>query len=668
MNEIIPDVRTRAIVSLQSGTFRIDTVSAHSAYGAEGTVPDIDGVALLDSPSQVDGVTGSEGQLILALQNGADAWLNANGELVVEVDEETDDANRYSVDAPEGDLIYTQGAQTTPEDNVLTDDGDAVVIMVNALIRGKLTMSSFSDVLTGNGTVQREFRVNIDSIFFSDWQPLTNSALSAISYESNSVFSIEIRYTKLSGEALTFNSLAITGTWEAGTFKAPTLLASLFASLIGTAKLKNIDDNIFKKLYFRGVVPRYITRGDNVSYDEDRDFVALFSTISYFFSLLIAFFKRFENFRNDEELLREQVRGFGIQFDGGNVTLEELQYLAANYYSQIQQRGTNMITTHKGDTLPNGSAAAIDGELVRLLRGNRHSELLIGTVADYKMGWCMRQSSPMYRGTCQEVTLNKTPENTQDFQSLSNFPVATTGSGAVSLVSTDDKKVMRLAISSLGTAGIGRLVDSSTDQSTHLIAADPEISYEVTFAFRLVSGTKGNIGIYFGVEGFNDNGEKLDDAFVNLDGEVSDGRVLYQNFSIWRQGIWYFARGVLHSYSTSLIAGTKTNLGVGVDLAFNNPFVRLILPRILVSSTSAAVVDLWDYKVRPLVRGKSVLPYKSGVPANSHSLGFIQARDFMYTYARNNNVSNSQEEIADIIEKYLYPYAKTDLFVFAGGK
>lgn len=664
MSEIVPDVRTRAVVSLHGGTFRIDTVSAHAAYGAEGTVPDIDSVSLLDSPSQVNGVTGAEGELVIALQNGSDVWLNNRGELVLSV-QETDNANRYSVDATEGDLIYTQGDQTTPEDNVLTEDGEALIIMVNALIRGKLDINSFSDVLTGDGTFEREFRINIESLFFTDWQPLTEEALAAIQYESNSVFSIQIRYVKTGGESVVFNSLTMTGTWEAGRFEAPTLMSSLFASLVGSPELKGIDDNIFKKLYFRGVVPRYITRAENVSYDEDRDYVMLFSTISYFFSLMIAFFKRFENFRNDEELLREQVRGFGIQFNEGSVTLEELQYLAANYYSQIQQRGTDMITVRKGDTLPNGRIADIDGELVRLLHSNRYNELLIGTIADYKMGWCIRQASPMYRGTCQEVTLNKTPENTQDFQSLSNFPIAVSGSGAASIVSSDEKRVMRLAISNLGTAGIGRLVGSATDQSAYLIAADPEISYEVTFAFRLVSGTKSDIEIYFGVEGFNDNGEKLDDAFVNLDGEVSDGRILYQNFSIWRQGIWYFARGVLNSYNTSLIAGTKTNLGVGVDLAFNNPFVRLILPRILVSSTSAAVVDLWDYKVRPLVRGKSVLPYKSGAPANSHSLGFIQARDFMYTYARNNN-SLSQGEITDIIERYLYPYGKTDIFIFSG--
>ena len=62
------------------------------------------------------------------------------------------------------------------------------------------------------------------------------------------------------------------------------------------------------------------------------------------------------------------------------------------------------------------------------------------------------------------------------------------------------------------------------------------------------------------------------------------------------------------------------------------------------------------------------MSYRNGNPANSHSLGFVQARDFMYTYARNNNNSLSQEEITDIIEKYLYPYGKTDMFVFAGGK
>lgn len=669
MSEITPNVRTRTVVSVGGGTFRIDTVSTHAAFGSEGTVPDISAGQLLHEPAQIDGVSGKEGELILSMEDGSDAWLDGDGNLVVAPDPTRDDADRYSVDKPSGDLLYTQGSETTLVDNVLAEVGDVMYIAVNALVRGKLTMNSFSDAFTGDGTVKREFRVNIEPMFYTDWMELTDENLALASYESNAVLRIQIRYIRLTGTGdLAFSSLTITGVWEAGRFEAPTLMASLFASLLESPVLKKFDDNIFKKLYFRGIVPKYITRAENVSFDEDRDYVALFSTISYFFSLMIAFFKRFENFRNDEELLREQVRGWGVNFDEGGVTLEQLQYLAQNYYSQIQQRGTAMIMTREGEVLPNGGTAVVDGELVRLLHSKPFNELLVGTIADYKMGWCMRNASPMYRGTCREVTLNKTPENTEDFQSLSHFPTVNYGSASVALATSDSKRVMRITSSGNGTAGIGRLLNSATDISAFMITADPEISYEVTIAFCLVSGSnRSAVTAYFGVEGFNDNKEKLDDAFVNLDGTV-DGQFFQQAFSIWKSGVWYFARGIIHTYSTTLVAGTKTNLGVGVDLSFNNPFVRFISPRFLITTTSAATVELWDYKVRPLVRGKSILPYRSGAPVNSHSLGFIQARDFMYTYARNNNNSLSQDEITDIIEKYLYPYGKIDMFVFAGGK
>ena len=666
MADITPDVRTRTAVSVQGGTFTIETLSTHAAFGAEGTVPDISRAQLLHEAAQIDGVSGKEGELIMTLEDGSDAWLNGAGELVV-APSANDDPERYSVNHGEGELLYAQGEETTPADNVLAENGDVLHVFVNALIRGKITMNAFSDVFTGSGTVEREFRVNIEPMFYTDWMPLTNENLASLSYESNSVLRIEIRYKRTSGtEDLVWGGLTITGAWEAGVFEAPTLISSLFASLMNSPLLKKIDDNIFKKLYFRGVVPRYITRGENVSYDEDRDYVALFSTISYFFSLMIAFFKRFENIRNDEELLREQVRSWGINFDEGNITLEQLQYLAENYYSQIQQRGTAMIKVHSGDTLPNGQTAVADGELVRLLHSQRYNELLIGTVADYKAGWCMRQASPMYRGTCREVTLNKTPENTEDFQSLSNFPIVSSRMSVFPATSSEGRRVIRLI--GTGTAGIGRSIGSSTDVSAFFITADPEISYEITIAFKLTSGTKSAVSAYFGVEGFNDLGEKLTDAFVNLDGEVADGKIFQQSFSIWKSGIWYFARGIIHAYSTTLVAGTKTNLGVGADLSFNNPFVRSIVPRFLITASSSATVELWDYKVRPLVRGRSVLPYRSGAAVDSHSLGFIQARDFMYTYARNNNGSLSQEEISDIIEKYLYPYGKIDMFVFAGGK
>ena len=83
------------------------------------------------------------------------------------------------------------------------------------------------------------------------------------------------------------------------------------------------------------------------------------------------------------------------------------------------------------------------------------------------------------------------------------------------------------------------------------------------------------------------------------------------------------------------------------------------------SSNAATSVEIWDYKIRPLVRGKNIIPLKDG-KLDAKSLGFIQAPDFFYTYFRNNNKTQSQQDITDIIEKYLYPFNKTDLFTITG--
>ena len=672
MSNLSPKVKTRTKVNRAEGTFQINTLSDFATYGATGSVPDISQAEILNAPDIIDGISGREGELILSMGKTSDAWLDENGNLIVAPDETVDDANRYELDSPSGDLLYNQGSTPPAQDNILSAPDDVLYVFVNALVRGRLSLQSFTDSLSnvsGERGVIREFRVSMDGIFFTEWMEITAENLALSEYRSDSLLKIEIRYTRTGpddGVAISFESLQITGNWIAIEFIAPTLMSSVFSSLIGTDFLNELEDNLFKKLYFRGIIPEYITRAENVSYDEDRDYIALFYSIARFFALLIAFFKRFENIGNDEELLREQVRGFGIYFDEGSVTLEDLQYLAANYYSQIQQRGTAMIMKRRGETLPNGSTAVVDGELIRLLHSNVYNELLIGTVAIYKMGWCIGSSSPLYRGTCRSVNLNKTPENSEDFKSLNNFPIINDRSNTVIGVTSDGKNALKIQLNSTGAkAGIGRLEDE--DISQYLITADPAISYEVTFAFRIVSGTRSFLNLYFDIEGFDDNKQKLQDSFISLDGSFSGGRIIEHACGIWKQGVWYFARGIIHSYGANPVNDVKTNLGVGCDLIFNNPFLRYIYPRIVFESGSgSAQVEIWDFKIRPLLWGKSVLPGRDNAVAQSNSMGFVQVGGFMYTYARNNNNSKSQEEITDIIEKYLYPYGKVNMFVITG--
>ena len=555
-------------------------------------------------------------------------------------------------------------------DNIISNIGDVLIVRIEPKITGKIRFTGYTETIeneTEERSLKREFRISQDGVFWTDWATLNIDNLSSEEYFTDSYIQIEIRYTRTgtdeSGD-IVFKSIDFNGTRKSIQFDAPTLQSSIFGNIIGTNILAKLERNIFKKLYYRGILPDYIKRAENSSYNEDKDFVDLFYSIARFFSILISFFRRWENFRNDEDLLREQVRGYGIYFNENDITLSELKYIAQNILSQAQQRGTEMIFKRKG-------VAPIDGEFIRLTRNRICDELLYEYIPIYKIGWCLGNSSPIYKGTAMAYNLNKTKENTKDFQSLSNFVLSKSGTGSYSLQNTDNKRVIRLSATSRGTghSAIGR-IDSNINVVDNIYSADSQLDYEITFAFKINSGTNlSKLTLNFGVEGFDINKEKLNDAFSTVDGFQVSENFFDQSMDIWKIGQWYYARGIIHAYSSENVIGIKTNLGIGQDLVFNNSFVKYIIPKIEFYTKTAqnANIDIYDYKIRPLIRGKNILPLKNG-SIDSHGLGFIQGSKILYTYVRNNNNGQSEDEIIDIIERYLYPFNTVNMFTITGNK
>ena len=554
-------------------------------------------------------------------------------------------------------------------DNILNNIGDILLVTLAPKIMGKVRITNFLDSIEGETeqrSLSREFRISQDGVFWTDWKSLNNENLSSDEFVTDNSLYIEVRYTRTGTDTtgvIKFVDITFNGVREEIQFVAPTLMSSILNRALGTNELSLLEINIFKKLYYRGILPNYIERADNDDYKEDKDFVDLFFSVARFFALFIIFFRRWERFKDDEDLLREQVRGYGLYFNEGKITLEELQYLTRNLFSQAQQRGTQMIFTRRGDVLSNGTEAPIDGEFIRLTQNRSCDELLYENVPKWKMGWCMNQSSPMYKGTSRSFNLNKTRENSEDFQSLSNFVLSKIGSSNYSLASSGNKRVLKLNFGSgSGRAGLGRA--SNEEVLDNLYTADSQMDYEITFAFKLKNASS-DIRVEFGVEGFDINKNYLNDSFITPNGFTITNEFLNQATNVWKSGKWYFVRGIIHAYGSSNVERETTNLGFGTNLYFNNPFLKYILPKIQVSSNAATSVEIWDYKIRPLVRGKNIIPLKDG-KLDAKSLGFIQAPDFFYTYFRNNNKTQSQQDITDIIEKYLYPFNKTDLFTITG--
>lgn len=549
------------------------------------------------------------------------------------------------------------------KDNILKTRDDILIVDVTPKITGRVQLSGYTDVwegITDTRTVRKEFRISADGIFWSDWRELNVENLSNGQFVANGQFVIQLRFTRTgtdeTGE-IEFKSISFQGSRQEIQFVAPTISNSIFADIIGTDELRELEENLFKKLYYRGILPDYITRAENEDEKEDADFIDVFYSVARFFAIMIRFFSRFENFRNDFDLMLENVRQYGLYFDESNISLDDLQYLSQHLLDEIRKRGTAMIFKRKGDIV-NGQELPIDGEFIRLVRSKASDELLYENVPLYKVGWCLGQCSPMYRGTAQAVHLNKTKENTQDFENLDNFFIS--GSG-YSLLSFDNKKVLRLNGSSSNGMGLGRVGTEEVDIDD-LIVVDSRMDYEITFAFYISGGRNSSNKLLFGVEGFDILGNKMNDAFITPNGDQISDFFFQQGLTTWKSGNWYYARGIIHAYSSSNMDESKTNWGIGTNLYFNNSFVKYILPKIQMTG-SGFDVRIWDYKVRPLVRGTNILPLKSG-EENSHSLGFIQSQRLFYSYVRNNNNSQSTDEITDIIEKYLLPYNTTDIFVF----
>lgn len=556
-------------------------------------------------------------------------------------------------------------------DNILYEIGDVLLIDVMPKITGRVHLTDFSDVLEGvtsTRTVQKEFRVSPDGVFWNSWQPLTAENLSLSEYVVDGALTIQLRYTRTGSDStgvIEFKSIDFMGSREAIQFVAPTISSSIFANIIGTPEMKALEENLFKKLYYRGIVPAYIPRADNSDENEDRDYIDLFFSVARFFSLFIRFFKRFENFGTDFDLMREQVRQYGIYFDESNITLEELQYLAQHLYYQIRQRGTEMIFKRKGYLMPNGETLQIDGEFIRLLRSKTTDELLYENMPLSRVGWCLGQSSPMYRGTSQAYYLNKTPENSSDFQNLDNFLINKTNErSTASIVETDDgKKVLSFNILNDSKIGIGNLNENAEIPDKYFVVVDSKLDYEITFAIKILDGANDKNTITFGVDGYDVLKNKLSDAFITPNGDKLTDVFFEISEAKFKNEVWYFVRGILFSYSSSNLEESLTNIGFGSNLYFNNSFVKYIIPKIIINGVYETEIQIWDYKIRPLVRGTNILPLKNG-EENSHSLGFIQSSRIFYSYVRNNNNSQSKDEITDIIEKYLLPYNVTDIFVF----
>ena len=576
------------------------------------------------------------------------------------------------------------------ESKFLLNPGDSLIIETRQNNSGEYNITNpefeFGGVISEDAYVDIYFRTLSNGVILSDWEKIgtQNSALKQHSCEYNigkeQILQIKFERSNDSVEGeIEFVRFFTEGDYILIGKETPTLDASMFAGVNSDPSTVALENNLFKKLYFRGILPNYIKRGDNRSMNEDRDFVTLFSTVARFFALIIKFFKRWENIVDDEEMLKEILRNHGIQFNESEITLKDLKTLVANIYNEFSKRGTREMFLLAGDNRPDGTTVDKDGEFMRMIRAKAYTELLMENVPNTEIGWCLGVSSPMYRGISNKCyDLDKLGVSKMLFDDVTEFKSKFLWFGNVALGTNrsaygDGYTIMW----NTGGTGIGR-TSVNTDADDFMIPVDACMDYEIVIGIR-VNQINENGKIYAYVEGFNNDKVKLQDSFItpdksnvvmhsNPDGEdiicgnfFNSETEKYCPTTYFKTTNDYFIRFIIKAYSTEPQSKYALNIGIGNELHFNNSFVRYILPTIMVDSCA---LEVFDIHMRPLVRGTNINPIIGEGVEDSFSLGFLQTSNFFHMYLRNRNTTMSEQDVEDFINRNMLPYSGANIITF----
>lgn len=548
--------------------------------------------------------------------------------------------------------------------NTLSDIGDVLFVEAQANIAGTvLALTSFSDTLIGETPSRyffKQFRVSMNGVIFTSWQELTVPNLVGIGGLTGGIVYFQFAYTRVGTDPtglLEFIEVDINGNIDAFVCSGVTTHLSIFNNYsCGNVYTAELCNNLVKKLYERGIVPEYIVRGDGVT---DGDYVAFWSAIACYFSMFVSFASDFDNIINKRDWLIEYLREKGMFLCADDASLSDLQYLAGHFYDEIRKRGTIEIVRRKGFIRADGSTVPVDGELLRLVCWSVCEEFLFALAKPHRQGWCMGQSSPMYRHTLYEEQLIKGYENTKDVLDLSKYPLQNGGHVSLSpgqplppyVGGTGEVMVMTIAGAVPGNAvGIGL---DDYRKAVKPITVSPYLDYEIT-AWIKIPGNPANTEMSFGVYAFDCAGAIYTLQNV-LPGVNWDS--YFNNSMKFPTSNWYFVRGIIYALDTQAMPypNNLLNINTGNNLRFSNKNINRIVPRLTVKAGIAvSQAYVWDFKVRPL--------------RTDYSTGFLNTANLLHIWAKNKNAKYSNEIEENIVRKFLVPYGTIPIHTWIGQK
>lgn len=545
--------------------------------------------------------------------------------------------------------------------NTLSEIGDTLLIYSQTVVNGNLNLVSFSDNVSGvtaNRYFEKTFRYSLDGVIYSDWMSLTNLNLQKVNGTSLGISFFEFRYKRVGSDSvgiLEFYNVELVGNIDIqiciNTITIESIFSDLYDNDFYTAAIRN---NILRKIFHHGILPRFIERGDNV---DNEDFIAYWSAVCLFISYFSSFAKGFDDIVFRSDYLSEYLKQYNVQISEKEITYKHLFFLSSNFYDEIRKRGTQMMYKKIGTELLDGSTTQVDGEWLRLLCRNHYDEFLLEVIEKKKSGFCLDESSPLYNGTYFSKQLNKTEENTDGIEDLSKYTII---NGPLS----QTYFLQKLCVSLNGNKGFGYILENPPIGATldELITVDDELDYEITFDYSRGGGNIADAKLNVGITGFNRNGVLIPDAFLAVDGTGLTNVILSEKIDVIAKvpQIFYSFRGIIYANKTIPIADGRTNLNKGKNLKFlsePNHEVEKIKISVYVSDfgSSDSQLFLHGIKMRPLTRGKNILPTSDSSPYTRNPQ-FLQSNTFCLNWRKNNGQDKTDNQVDNFIQNYLLPY------------
>lgn len=531
--------------------------------------------------------------------------------------------------------------------NIAKRRGD-VVLIKDIPVFGVKQILTFIDITfgeTSNRYFYKEFRIAInEGILFSDFIELTDGNLANFQYDTPQVFWVELKYTRLGDDnegEIVFNSISFSGIFEPmplGDYPVISKLNSIKKIVHYDTKHRILTRNLLEKLYGYGIVPNYVERGvgDPIY---DKDYIQIFNFQAFFYALIIFINRDLEFYDKDITILKEVLKQKNI-FVQENIDLVEALYIASNSQTLIAMRGGEDIFKKK-DSREN---RAIHGEFLRMIEYKEGDEFLYSVLSHGSIGWSLNSSSPLYKGSKRDITLNKAYSNSYRIN-IFDYPLVYPN--VISVVEEENNKhVLLIDNPPVNTpSGVG-----NSNEIDKLITVDNNIDYDISFWAKISSqGGKLQFGIHSFDEDYNerfvqriDNGQPVD-----ILGEID----LPTNK-------WVFIRYYLyHTYkpldTSPYILYPNIKIGVNARM---HPKTNYIIPIIRLFKEDPVNLTLKLKELR-------IFPMCNGITAeNSHSLGFINANNFLQIWFKNRGQRLDKDTIEINTEKFLKTRESTLLY------